>query len=628
MPGSRRFGEKFLAAIPFIAGLLLYYPSLKFQWIDWDAPSPVSQVFVIRSFAWDSLRWIFSSFQQGCYDPGALTAWMLEFRLFGFHPAGYHSVSLFLHSLNAALAAIFLMRLRLPAWAALWAGILFAVHPVQVESVAWISSQKILFSAVFLFLSILQYVDFLEKGTRRNYAGSFLFYLLAVSTQWTAAAMPLVLILLHAYVANERRNFFAATIPFFCLALAKGALAFLACRTGTETAMAWSVAGLSKCALAFLWVLAAYAKEIFCFSPFEIFGKLKDIGWGNLFCILPGAASAGVLMLVFLGRRRFKTLAFLSGWYVVWLLPFLCGLGGGSPVAARHLYLSVLGPFAVSGMLIAWFAGKSGRIIVKAGVAGAVAFLSVVCGYVSGSEMTRWRDSETLWSSEIARFPQNERACAELGSVYLEKGDLDRGIGLLAKALSLNPADDIAANNLVSSYRLKKDYSRAKDLAGNFLKKNPSDAKFLIQLGLIESENNSANAADYFDKAIRTDPENPFAQYANGCFYLYKLDKPSQAYPFFLECVRLNPYHPDFLIAIADCSSRGGFYDQAISALHRAVVLNPLSLPAWYNLGQLLRLSGDEISARDALEKAFKIDSDPMVKKRVADVYRIGFARN
>jgi len=612
---------------PFFAALLLYLPALKFGFIHWDAPSPVSQIFMIRRLAWDSLSGMVSFFQPGSFSPVAWLAFALEYRCFGFSPAGYHFAGIFLHALNGALAVIFLMRLRQSAWVALLAGVFFAVHPLQVESVVWISSQKTLLLAVFSFLSLLGYADFLETGNRRGYVRSFFFYLLAAMSNATAVALPLVLIFLHYYFRDAFRKRAALTIPFFCVAFARGALIFLSCRPegGIVPLNAEVLAGW---ALTPLWAIAVCAKEVFVPARLEIYASLKNMSWGNPGYLIPSLLSILALPVCLLAGKRHKILMAMTAWYVAWLLPAVLMHLWDSPIAARYLYLPILGPLALAAGAVSELSGRTRNVLIRTGVAAGVIFFVAVSCLSTTREMARWRDSKTLWAAEIERHPLNGRAYAEFGSVYFEEGNIEQAVKLLSKAVSLDPDEPVFSNNLAAAYRARKDYVKARELALRFLEKNPRDARLLIQLGMIESENNSAKSEDYFSQAIRADPENPLAWHAKGCFYLDKLEKPAEAYPFFLESVRIDPYQPDFLIAIAACSSRGGFYDQAISSLRLAVELEPKSVVAWYNLGQLLRLSGDEESARKALEEAFKADSVSGRGGGRADSYTIGFQRD
>ncbi len=518
--------------------VIVYRPASNGQFV-WDDDRYVANNHLLM--APDGLRRIwFSLDAPSQYFPLAYTVLRIERFLWDLQPAGYHWVNIFLHLGNALLVWRILLRLKVPgAWLA--AGI-FALHPVQVESVAWISELKNVLMAFFFLLTLLTWIEYVdETGERRPffYAAALVFYLLALFAKSTACTLPaaLLLILWLKKKPIGRRAFFEI-VPFVGLALGIGLVAVWWEKYHQGTRMLVSPAPVDRLLIASraVWF---YLSKIFWPSDLTFIYPQWRIDAANPVAYLWLIVAGALAVAIYFGRRFFGRSVEVAALFFVTTLSPLLGFimlytFRYTFVADHYQYLASIGPIALTsaGLTTLSRSFKSLQWLVFGGAVVILAGLSLL----SWRQSAMYRDMETLWRTTIAKNPGCWMAYNNLGVVQFEKGNIDDAIDKYEEAL-----------------RLHADYPEAHYNLGSAL----------LQQGKID------DAIQQCEKALELQPTDPDAHVVLGNAFLAKQD-----------------------------------LDGAISQYERALTLRPEDFKAHYNLAIAFQEKGETEAAAREYERA------------------------
>lgn len=378
------------------------------------------------------------------YWPFTMSAFWAQWRLWGSEPAGYHAVTVLLHATAAVLLWRALRRLRVPgAWIA---GLLFALHPAAVESVAWISETKNTLSGALFLGAILAWLRFDEERRPRRYALSLALFALACLAKGSVVLLPIVLlgIALARHGRLARRDW-VATGPFFAVALAVG-LVNVWFQRRNAMAGGWAPPrGFAQRLGESAWALVTYQRDALLPIRLGFVHEPWTIGPASPLFFLP-LLSVGVAfgLLLALWRRSAAARAYLyaAGYHALLLLPVLgfvdIAYFAVGPVSNHLQYLALMGPAALAGAAIAIAA--RGRAPVTAGI---VAALALALGAGTFLRAADFESDLTLWTAAVRAAPRSPYAHDQLGTALHERGRTAEALEeLLAAAyLSADPAD-------------------------------------------------------------------------------------------------------------------------------------------------------------------------------------------
>jgi tetratricopeptide (TPR) repeat protein len=467
----------------------------------------------------DGLRRIwFSLDAPSQYFPLAYTVLRIERSLWDLQPAGYHWVNIFLHLGNALLVWRILLRLKVPgAWLA--AGI-FALHPVQVESVAWISELKNVLMGFFFLLTLLAWVEYVDATSERRrvfYLAALFFCVLALFAKSTACTLPaaLLLILWLKKKPIGRRALFEV-VPFVLLALGVGSLAVWWEKYHQGTRVLVSLAPIDRLLVAThaIWF---YLSKIFWPSDLTFIYPQWKIDPANLFDYvwLLMLAVAGVA--IYFGRRFFGRSVEVAALFFVTTLSPLLGFimlytFRYTFVADHYQYLASIGAIALTsaGLTTLSRSFKNLQWLVFGGAVVILAGLSLL----SWRQSAMYRDMETLWRTTIAKNPGCWMAYNNLGVVQLEKGNIDDAIDKYEQALRLHPAYPEAHYNLGSALLQKGYPDEAIRQCEEALKIQPNEPDAHIVLGnAFMAKEDVDRAIAHYMQALRIRPDDSNAHY-------------------------------------------------------------------------------------------------------------------
>ena len=427
------------AGIILLTALLVYIPAMSAGFV-WDDSEVLTHSALIK--ADDGLLRIWFTRSAPDYWPLTWSTFWLEWRLWGMNAAGYHVVSVLLHAVSAVLIWRVLKRLKIPgAWLA---GLIFAVHPVNVASVAWIAERKNTLSLLFYALAILWYLQFDDDGDRRWYFLSLGSFLLALLSKTSVVMLPFVL-LGCAWWRRGRlgRKDLLRIVPFFALSVIMG--------------------------LVTLWFESALPETFDIIHPEGFFARLAGAGWAVWFYIykalLPLNLSMvyprwqidpsspiiylpGLLLVICLGlcwryrRSVGRPVLFGAGYFVVTLFPvmgfFTTGLMIHTLVADHWQYVSIIGIIALAAGLGATLCGRLHGLRRQASIV-IVAVLVALLSVLSWRQCRLYRSPEALWRDTLAKDPQCWVANVNLGRAMCVQKRYKEGMTHFLAALRIRP---------------------------------------------------------------------------------------------------------------------------------------------------------------------------------------------
>jgi len=460
----------------------------RFSFINFDDPEYVYEVPEINSgLSVHNIGWAFAHWPSTNWFPLANISHMFEFQFFGKNPGAFHLTNLVLHTVATLLLFSLLWRMTRSTWRSAFVAAVFAIHPLRVESVAWIIERKDVLSGVFFVLTLLAYWSYTRKPTIIRYATISVLFVAGLLSKPMLVTTPLVLLLLDCWPLgrmNEQRGFwklFAEKIPLFALASID---AFLS--TG-KIAGAHSVAD----ELPFLGRLGnaivsyvIYSWQMLWPVKLGVFYPFPQQGWPIWQVATCAAILIAITLLVIALRKSQPYLLVGWFWYLIMLAPVI-GLVqiNLQAHADRYTYLPQIGLY----IMIAW--GVAALLMqsrYRAQIASASAVV-IVLGFalVARAQTSYWQDSETLWKHTIAVTKDNYFAHASLSDLLMRRGRVNEAIEHSEEALRIRPGDADAQNNLGLAMLQTGDTKRAVTHLEKALEINPGHMNAEVNLAWV-----------------------------------------------------------------------------------------------------------------------------------------------
>jgi len=604
LPGSPASDRTvWLCLLVFAAALVAYIPALSGGFI-WDDAGHVTRA-DLRSLAGLGRIWFeFGATQQ--YYPVLHSAFWFEHLLWGDSTVAYHLLNVLLHATAACLFARLLQHLAIPgAWLA---ALLFALHPVCVESVAWITEQKNTLSAVFYLAAALAGLRYFDTRRPAHYAAATALFVLALLTKTVTATLPaaLLVVLWWRHGRLDWRRDVLALLPWFAL----GALSGLGTAhfereligaQGADFALAFDERLLlaGRIVWFYLGKLLWPAELIFIYPRWTVDASQ----WWQWLFPAAGAALLVALLWLALARRRRGPLAAallfagtlfpVLGFFNVY--PFLF-----SYVADHFQYLACLAFFALAGAGLSTLATR----LPRRAVLGGAALLLGTLGTLTWLQSRMYRDLTTLYETTLAQNPACWMAHQNLAIALADSGRIDAAIAHLRTALELKPDNAAAENNLGDNLtRLGlldeaiPHLRRAIELQPNYAIAHCNLATTLARLRRFE------DAFPHFATAARLDPRYPQAE-QNWGIALMESGEPAQAFAHLRRAVEIAPGWVEGRIYYGRALASRNRMADAVAQFRAAVETAPGSGEANYLLGMALRTLGHTAEAEAYLEAA------------------------
>ena len=609
--------QTWLSAMLLVGGTFLAYLPVWHAGLIWDDRSFVIDNPLIHSA--DGLSRFWFSTQPVDYYPVTSTMLWLEWRLWGANPLGYHLVNVLLHALNAALLWRLLQSLRLPAsWLA---AAVFAVHPVNVESVAWIAERKNVLAMVFFLLSLLGYSRVepapVANGAapekpdvrRRWYGLSLAAFLLALLSKTVVAPIPLLLLGLAWWRRGrlERKDAWR-TLPFFVAAVVVGLISFWFQShraIGSDivrTDSFWArLAGAG-------WAVWFYLyKAVVPVGLCTIYPRWQIDG-GQWWSYVPGLLVVAVFATCWRYRRGWGNGPLLAlGYFVVMLLPVLGFLDIGfmaiSLVADHWQYFAIIGPISLTAAAIA-------RTQHRVPVIALCGTLLLALGTLTWRQSAIYADPATFWRAAITANPLAWLAHNNLGSALFEQGQTDEAISHFQRALEIEPGFAKAHYNLAGILRDRGQVDEAAVHFQRALEIQPEYSMAHYNLGeIFRQKGRLDEAIVHFRRAVQIRPEYADAHNGLGVTLLRKGQK-DEAIVHLQQALEIRPDRAEDHNNLAGVLWQQGRVQDAIMHYQKALALRPYYALAHHNLGKLLQQGGQVREAIAHYRRALEIQPD------------------
>lgn len=564
----------------------VYVQTLKNDFITtWDDHVYIITNETIRDLSFDHIRTIFASFHAANYHPLTTLSWAVEYLLFGLDPTYYHATSLVLHLINIILLfrLIFLLTTRLE-WAAV-VTLLFAVHPLHVEAVAFISQRKDVLYTLFFFASLISYCHYLKELKKSRLLLTLVLFLFSLLSKSMAVTLPVVLLLIDYYTGRRAgKKEWLEKIPFFLLSLIFGVIAIVSQKTyGAITDLPAFTLFERFFMLSYTMVFYS-VKLVFPFRLSAMYGyPVKVNGMLPIAYYLSPLAILAVVWLVFKMKRFRKTAVFGLLFFLVTILPVLQFIPvGATLVADRYTYVPYVGLFFIvahvfSHHLDSRNTGPKGsvrRFPLAAGVL--LALFVTVCSVTTWQRTHVWANGTTLWSDVIDKNPGAAVAYFNRGVGSFNAKDYDKAIRDYAKAIEINSGYTEAYNNRAEAKERMGDLQGAVEDYNAILALDPDRADAYLRRGTVKSRMNDYEGA---------------------------LQDLSAA-------VQKAPADVRTYLARAGLHGKLSQYEQAIADLDRAVALDPNNATAYNNRGITKAVLKDIKGAVEDFKTALKLRPD------------------
>jgi protein O-mannosyl-transferase len=591
----------------------------------------------------DSIGWAFKSFYLSYWHPLTWISHMMDYQLFGFDPAKHHLVNLSFHVLNTLLL---FAALRTTTGAALRSAIvasLFALHPLNVESVAWVSERKTVLSAFFFMAAILAYVYYARKPALTKYLLVAIVFTLSLLSKPALVTFPFIMLLLDYWPLSRfafsssypfspeygkiQRRFSAQQIPFLVyeklpLMLISGISVYISYFSASHLHKVVNTSAVSI-SLRIMNAAVSYVKYI-----------IKTLWPSHLAVYYPfpkeiavwQAIAAGLFLLgaTFLSLKNSKTKPYVTvGWF--WfsgaLVPFLGIIQAGAwpAMADRFMYIPMIGIL----IIMVWGFHDLIKKFYLGSVTACLCILTVLILFMfyTAQQVGLWRNGVPLFENALSIAGDNWYIYKNLGISYHHKGQLDHAGICYQKALSMKPDSAELHNNLGVVFLAKGEFKKAISYFQTSIHLDPDCESAYFNLGnALVKIGEMKNAESSFRKAIDLKPDYASA-YFNLAGLLSDLGRYEQSLLFYHEYLKMRPRDDEAYYNMGDILITQGKTKEAIGYFIKAAQITSDFSNAYHHVGELFVLRGQKGKACSFFYEAIRIDPQNMQAKKSIEQY-------
>ena len=528
-----------------------------------------------------TLKGIASAFRAHGMDnwiPLATLSHMLDCQFYGLNAGAHHLTNVLLHVATTILLFLMLRQMTATLWRSAFVAALFAIHPLGVESVAWVTERKDILSGLFFMLTLWSYMCYVrQRSPFIWYSVTLLFAALGLMSKPMLVTLPFVLLLLdywplQRFLAGETfQKLFLEKIPSLLLSIAACIVTFvMQQKTGAVKNLA-TVPIPVRIENTFV-SYARYLGKIFCPDNLAVLYPRHE-QWPVLLVIFLAALFVVICIAAFALRKKFPY-AFIGWFWFAGMLVPVIGLVqvGEQAMADRYVYLPQIGLYMLLAWLLADLTLQLPHRHLILGSLSAVIFVALICR--AHAQVSYWQNSETLWAHTLACTSDNLIAHYNYGNALLQKGDVNDAINEYHEALKIDPQNAVARNNLGTA---------------------------LLQKG------QTNNAIAEYLQAIQDDPGYILAHVNLGNQLLPK-GQVDEAIAQYREALKIDPADPAALHNLGNALLQKGEVDEAITQYQEEIKINPDYALAYYNLGNARAQKGQMDSAIDEYQEALKLD--------------------
>lgn len=604
-----------------IAILVAYEPVRNNEFIDYDDDEYVTENLDVQGgLTLKSVFWAFTTVQATNWHPLTWLSHLLDYEIYGLSAAGHHLTNLLLHIINTLFLFLIINRITGAPWESGLIAALFALHPLNVESVAWVAERKNVLSTFFWMLTIWTYIAYVKRPNLSRYLLVVLSFILGLLSKAMLVTLPFVMLLLDYWplerfqfkhlmgpdklsankTANSRDQetsilyLILEKVPLFALSIGSSFLTILAAQKGG------AIGSLELCPLGMRIsnILVSYVSYIYkmiwpnklaVLYPYpEIIPVWQVVGA----CLLLLCVS--VLVVQAAQRRPYLLVGWL--WYLGTLVPVI-GLVqvGVQSMADRYAYVPLIGLFIIAAMGARDVLARCryGRTIFA--ITASLLFLTLIIS--TRNQVYFWRNSITLFEHTLKVTLNNSRIHNNLGFTLVRQGKIQEAINHYTEALRIDPYFAIAHYNLGIALTMQGNIQEAIGHYTRALQINPNYAAAHNKLGiLLANQGKYQEAINHFAEALRVKP-NSVELHINLGNSLVEMGKIDESIAYYTEALRINDHHFGAHYKLGNALIRQGKIQEAITHYARSLEIKPDFAEAHFNLGLASFMIGDISSA-------------------------------
>ena len=589
---------------------LCFRPGLDGEFTNWDDDRYVKENVLIQQGSWGE---ILTEYYMGNYHPLALASYALEYKIWGANPYVYKLTNLILHILNTLLIFLIAQTLtRRNLLASAMAGFLFALHPMHVESVTWISERKDVLYALFFFAAWYAWILYRNANQTKWYLAALLLFVLSCLSKGMAVTFTGVIVLTDLILQKTLRiSDIKYYIPFAAVSVFFGVVAIFAQQEAgfiyleTQWSYAEKIALAGYAFLLYLWkMILPFRLAAFYPFPEKIAGNLPAVLW------LAPVLVASILWLSWYLRKHSYWFLLGPWFFAITIVIVLQILSVGEAIAAdRYFYVSSAGFCIALGMGYAWLyqegSKKNSMLKPLTGIAG----VGIIAGLslLTYQQTQIWKNSLTLWTDTISKYERVPIAHYNLGVTYgLEQQDYARAEPHFLRAIEIRPGYPQALYNLGIILTNRGDYDKSTERFQQLLRVKADYPLAHSGIGYnLEKQSKFAEAAAMYQKELSISPESYNVWLGLG-INLGKSGDLTGSIPALQKAATLDASRPEPFVNMGVFHFNAGRYREALPFYEMALQRKPGHPEAYFNMGSAFMNMSQMDSAEWAFRKALE----------------------
>jgi tetratricopeptide (TPR) repeat protein len=595
-----------------VSTLLVFWQVRNFDFIDYDDNVYVYEnQHVLNGLTEDGTIWAFTTGNASNWHPLIWLSLMLDCQLFGPGPGGFHLVNILLHIVNILLLFTVLKKMTGALWQSAFVAALFALHPMHVESVAWIAERKDVLSTFFWMLTLLAYFVYVSRPSVFRYIVTLAAFALGLMAKPMLVTLPFVLLLLD-YWPLERKiswRLLVEKIPFFVLAVISSVITFLVQRSAGAVSDINVISLNYRITNVFL-SYAQYIGKMFWPQNLAVFYPLHAAAsfpfWQvAMYALLLLGIS---VFVVYLGRnRRYLMVGWF--WFVGTLIPVIGIVQvGAQAYADRYTYVPYIGLF----IMLAWYLPQLLSKWAQRKIAFGLSMILILTtlGICASRQVSYWKNSVTLFSHALAATQNNYIAYHNLGFAYNDLGRQTEAIDAYKNAIRIRPDYAEAHYNLGIAYGRLGRHQEALDAYKQAICIKPNYADAHYGLGFeYGSLGRGTESIDAYKQTIKIKPDYVKAYYSLGTVY-GSLGRYQETIDACKQAIRIKPDYAEAHYNIGVACYKLGRGTEAIDAYKQAIGIKPDYAEAYYGLGAVYKSLSRYQDTVEAYKQAIRIKPD------------------
>lgn len=600
-----------LCLLLIIGIIAIYGRTVRYDFVAFDDQSHVvNNPMVPGGLTWEGFKWAFTTTHAGYWCPMTWLSFMLDGNIFGISGGGFHLTNVVLHIANTLLLFWVLRRYTKELWASFFVAALFALHPLHVESVAWVTERKDVLSTLFWLFTMLSYIRFVEKRTIWRYVLILIFFATGLMAKPMVISLPFALLIMDYWPLRRLQHNKSVGVEVSYLVLEKMPMLVMSLISGMITAMAQksSMAKLSVYSAGYRIenTLVSYGTYILkALYPFDlaVFYPHPAGGIAGWKIVVFATALLSVTFVVILFRRhRYLPAGWL--WFMGTLVPVI-GLVqvGRQAMADRYTYIPLTGLFIMLVWSIGDIMSKWQHKPIIAGIASSVTLL--ILSVISFIQVGYWRDTVSLFTHASSVTRDNYLAYSLLGTYYAHNNDFEKARSEIEKIKNVNNGETDVLYNVAKCLEMAGKPGEAMAYYNRILTVRPGDVFTIVALASIESDRgNFKSAMDLYREGLKFHPDNGELHSRIGTL-LFQIGRIDDAEKELETAVRHKAdsviYCNYGVVLLAK-----GQIDKAVECFKMATRLDPANAEAHYNLGNIFLSQQLSVKAADEYKIAIK----------------------